>query len=354
MSTTQQRLSPTAKRVILIGVFTGALILLYTVRSILPPFILAVVVAYVLNPLVETLVRLTRRSRTTVVAAIYIVLVVGLVLTIIMVTPTLVRQVQAVNIDLEAIGDQIRQLLADYQRIEIGGFSIDLLALSGEIRGALESIVSFLAARTGGIVVGVVSGLVWIVLVLLVSFYLLKDAPGFRQFIHDALPVGYQPDMRRLAGEVNAVLSAYLRGQLMLSLVVGLVTGIALAIVGVRNALLLGVVAGALEVIPSLGPVLASVPAIAIALFQGSANLDIENHWFALLVIGLYLVIQQLESHLLAPRIIGSSVNLHPVVVIFAALSGASIAGLLGVFLAVPVVAVGRIVAVYVYQKLRE
>jgi predicted PurR-regulated permease PerM len=354
MSATPPRLSPTAKRVIVIGVVAGALILVYSVRSILPPFILAVVVAYVLNPLVEALVRLTRLSRTAVVAALYIVLVVALVLTIILITPTLLRQVRAVNIDMEAISQQVRQLLADYQYVEIGDFSLDLLALSGEIKGALESIVSFLAARTGGLVVGFLSGLVWIVLILLVSFYLLKDAHGVQRFVRDSVPEAYQPDVQRLAGEMNAVLNDYLRGQLTLALVIGLVTASALAVVGVRNALLLGVVAGALEVVPTLGPVLASLPAIVIALFQGSANLSIENHWFALLVVVLYVVIQQLENNFLVPRIVGKSVNLHPVVVIFGALAGASIAGLLGVLLAIPVIAIGRIMAGYVYQKLRE
>jgi predicted PurR-regulated permease PerM len=350
----QQGLSPTARRIILVGLFIGALILLYNVRSILPPFILAVVLAYILNPLVGLLMRLTRRSRTSVTVVVYLALIVILVLTIVLITPTLVRQVRAINIDMEAIGEQLRTLLSDYQYVEIAGFSLDLSALSGEIKSAIQSIVAFLAARTGGIVVGVLSGLVWVILILLVSFYLLKDAPLFEQFVHNALPPVYQNDFKDLAGQLSGVLNDYLRGQVILAFVVGFVTTVVLAVVGVRNALLLGVIAGVLEIVPNVGPVLAAIPAIAIAFFQGSTNLSIENHWFALLVVIIYLVIQQVENNVLVPRIIGSSVNLHPVVVLFGALAGASIAGVLGIFLAIPTIAVARVFLVYLYGKLQE
>jgi predicted PurR-regulated permease PerM len=347
-------LSPTAKRVVVIAAFVGALIVLYGVRSILPPFILALVVAYVLNPVVDVLMRVTRGSRSAAVVLLYLFLIVVLILTIVVVTPTLIRQIRAVNIDLDDITTRLRLLLENYQHIEIAGFSLDLLSLTGELRGAAQSIVSFLAARTGGLVFGVLSGLVWIVLILFVSFYLLKDAPAVHRFVRDVLPPAYQPDFMRLSAEINAVLSDYLRGQAALGLVVGVVTGVALAIIGVRNALLLGVLAGVLEVAPSIGPILAAIPAIAIAFFQGSATLPIENHWFALLVIGLYVIIQQVENNILVPRIVGGSVKLHPVVVMFGALAGATVAGILGVFLALPLLAVGRIVAVYIYQKVRQ
>lgn len=348
------RLSPTAKRIIMVGVVLGALIVIYSLRSILPPFAIAIVVAYVLNPAVEAAMRITRRSRTTIVVLLYLALVILLVATMLLIIPTLIRQVQAINIDLEAISAQIRHLLTTYQSIEIGGVVIDLQALSGEIRSAIQSSVSFLASRTGVIVVSILSGLVWGILVLFVSFYLLKDAPRMQEFMHNTMPETYRSDFRRILGEINDVLNSYLRGQVVLGVVIGVVTGVCLAILGVRNALLLGILAGVLEVIPNIGPVIASIPAIASALFQGSTYLPIEKPWFALLVTGLYLVIQQVENNVLVPRIIGGSVKLHPVVVIFGALAGASVAGVLGVLLAIPVITIARIFTVYVYQKLSE
>jgi predicted PurR-regulated permease PerM len=183
---------------------------------------------------------------------------------------------------------------------------------------------------------------------------MLKDAPHLHQYMLDNVPPAYENDLRSVSTQINRILSDYLRGQLVLAFVIGVVTVVALSIAGVRNALLLGLLAGVLEVVPSIGPVLASIPAIAVALFQGSTHFPIANHWFALFIAGLYLVIQQVENNVLAPRIIGHSVNLHPVVVIFAVLAGASLAGVLGIFLAVPVTAIGRVLVAYTFQKLRE
>lgn len=354
MSILQGRLSPTAKRLIVVGVIIGALLLLHSLRSILPPFILALVVAYLLNPLVERLQRLTRRSRTLVVAVVYLVLAVGLVWAIIATPTEVVRQVRAINIDLQAIGDQVRQLLNDYQYIEVGGYTLDLHGLSGELGAFLQTSASYVAGRTGSMVKGLLSGLLWGILTLLVSFYLVKDAPQASRALYAALPEAYKDDYLRLTGEINAVLSSYLRGQVVLAATVGVVTGVALAILGVPNAALLGLLAGLLEVVPNIGPVIAAIPAIVSAFLQGSSNFAIANHWFAVVVMLLYVVIQQLENNLLVPRIIGRSVSLHPVLVIFAVLAGATLAGVLGALLAVPVVTIGRILIVYLGQKLVE
>lgn len=353
MSNKPSKLSASARQTLAVTGLVGVAILLYSVRAILPPFLIAVGLAYALNPVVDVLMRLTRRSRRTAVAILYIILLLILTLTIVLIVPTLFRQVRAINVDLEAISNQVRALLESYQQVEIAGFALDPLSLLGEVRGAAQSIATFLASRTTGLVVGVLSGLVWIILILLVSFYVVKDAPQIHRFMHDRLPQAYQADFMRLSGAINSVLNAYLRGQVALCLVVGVGTGIALAVVGVRHALLLGILAGVLELVPTIGPVIAAIPAIAIALFQGSTHLTMERHWFALLVVALYAIIQQVENSVLVPRIIGSSVNLHPVVVIFGALAGAAMAGLVGVFLAIPLIAVGRIIIGYVYEKVR-
>jgi hypothetical protein len=122
----------------------------------------------------------------------------------------------------------------------------------------------------------------------------------------------------------------------------------------VRNALILGIMAGVLEIIPNIGPTIAAIPAVLIAYFQGSTYLPLSNGWFALLVIGIYVVIQQVENNILVPRIIGRSLNLHPLVVIIGAIAGARLAGILGMFLAAPMLASLRILGNYVYCKLLD
>ncbi|MGQ9518417.1 MAG: AI-2E family transporter, partial [Anaerolineae bacterium] len=117
---------------------------------------------------------------------------------------------------------------------------------------------------------------------------------------------------------------------------------------------ILGLLAGVLEVIPNFGPVLAAVPAILLALFQGSRFIPVGNAWFALVIAGAYVLIQQIENNYLVPRIIGRSVKLHPVVVLVGAVAGAYLGGILGVFLAAPVIASARVLGRYLYHKVLD
>jgi predicted PurR-regulated permease PerM len=109
-----------------------------------------------------------------------------------------------------------------------------------------------------------------------------------------------------------------------------------------------------LEVVPTIGPLIALIPAVAVAYFQGSAHLPIANGWFALLVIGLYALIQQVENNFLAPRIIGGSVKIHPLVVLVGAIGGYAIGGIVGAFLAAPVIGTLKVLGEYLYRKLTE
>jgi predicted PurR-regulated permease PerM len=201
---------------------------------------------------------------------------------------------------------------------------------------------------------GFAATLVQLVLTLVISFYMVRDVPRIGRYLDGLVPPGYRDEIAQVRREIAAVWNGFFLGQIILCLVVGVATGTALWLVGVRSAFALGVLAGILEIIPNIGPIVAAVPAVVLAFFQGSTHLAISNFWFALLVIGLYVVIQQVENHYLVPRIIGSSVNLHPVVVLFGVLTGASIAGILGIFLAAPVLATIRVIAQYAYHKLLE
>ena len=220
--------------------------------------------------------------------------------------------------------------------------------------GTLQSIVSPLASQTVSFLIGLASGVAWLIFVLIVSFYLLKDQGRFGRSINKLVPDDYRYEVRRLGEEVNVIWSAFFRSQLVLCAVVGTLVGVTMRVVGVRNALILGIIAGVLEIIPNIGPAIAAIPAVLIAYFQGSTYLLLSNGWFALLVIGLYVVIQQLENNILVPRIIGRSLNLHPLVVIVGALAGANLAGILGMFLAAPILASLRIVGNYVHSKLLD
>jgi predicted PurR-regulated permease PerM len=122
-------------------------------------------------------------------------------------------------------------------------------------------------------------------------------------------------------------------------------------VLGVRGAFALGVFAGVMELIPNLGPFLAAVPAVIVALLQGSTTLPVSSWVFALIVIGFYLLVQQFENTFVVPRILGEAVDLHALVVMLGVLIGANVAGIVGALLAAPVIASGREITRYLYLK---
>lgn len=347
-----KRWSQSTKWLVIISSLLALVWIIARFSQIISPLAIAVILAYVLNPPVRFLTARTRLPRTLVVASIYLALIVILSLMLVAFVPSLIQQVTSIDVDLQDSVDGISRFFE--QPLFIFGFYVDLLDVYQEVRGTVQNIVSPLASQTVSFLFGLASGFAWLVFVLIVSFYLLKDLGKFGRSIYGLVPGDYQDEIRRLGEGVNVVWNAFFRSQLVLCAVVGAVVGVTMQVVGVRNALILGIIAGVLEIIPNIGPIIAAIPAVLIAYFQGSTYLLISNGWFALLVIGLYVVIQQLENNILVPRIIGRSLNLHPLVIIVGAIAGANLAGVLGMFLAAPMLASLRIVGNYVRSKLLD
>lgn len=335
------------------------------VREILPPVILALLVAYLLSPLVESLVRL-RIPRTLATVLTYFIFLIALAVGASIFVRMVRQQVSSINLDLQAIYNGLQQLLADYETIKILGFSIDLHAIfeswQDSLQDSLRELATDFPSRSVEILFGVagvagtlVAGpLVWLVFILVVSFWVIRDTDKIIGFVDGLIPLDYRAAVEDLGHRVSDIWNSFFRGLLLLSLTVGVITAVTLWLAGVRNALLLGMLAGILEVVPTLGPIIAAIPGVAVAFFQGSTHLPIANGWFALLVLGLYVMIQQVENNFLAPRIMGASVKLHPLVVLVGVIGGYSIGGILGAFLAAPVIGTSRILGEYIYSKLVE
>jgi GNAT superfamily N-acetyltransferase len=209
----------------------------------------------------------------------------------------------------------------------------------------------------GSVATVTISTVGWIIIILVLSFYMVKDHRHLFGSLVDLVPVAYREDMYHLAYEVSGTWNAFLRGQLTLSLVVGGLTFVVASFIGLPNALLLALLAALFEFIPTLGPVLAAIPAVLVAFFQSNASWlgsQMSPFWFALLVVGLYILIQQFENMVLIPRIIGRTLNLHPLIVWLGALAGYAITGILGVLLAAPVLATFRLIFLYIYRKMAD
>ncbi len=344
--------SDSTKRSVIIGIGIALALLIYRFRYIIPPFLIAVMLAYILNPLVKFLMVRAKLPRTVAVILIYLVLIAAIGVTSAIFVPNLVEQFRSINLDLEGIAASVSRFFE--QPILIYGFSVEFSDIYKGVSSALRSIASPFVSHTISFLIDVASSAAWLLFILVISFYLLKDAQKIGSYLEGLVPPAHRKDVRRLAKEVNAVWSAFLRGQLILCAVVGFVVWVVLWIVGVRNSLVLGIVAGVLEVIPNIGPAVSAIPAVLIAFFQGSSRLNIPNSWFALLVIGLYILIQELENKFLVPYIMGRSLRLHPLVVLVGVIAGASLAGPLGIFLAAPILATARVLGSYAHRKLLD
>jgi predicted PurR-regulated permease PerM len=157
-----------------------------------------------------------------------------------------------------------------------------------------------------------------------------------------------------MSHEFNRIWNAYLRGQLVLGIIVALITAIALAILGVQNSLALGILTGILQVIPYVGPVVAMALTAVVSFFQPGNYLGLAPFQYALVVTIVSIVLQNIQAALLVPRVVGVALDLSPLLVLLSLLAGGALAGILGMLLAAPVVATIKLVARYVWRKLLD
>jgi predicted PurR-regulated permease PerM len=182
-------------------------------------------------------------------------------------------------------------------------------------------------------------------LVLLIAFFLVKDAHAIRRFFTDLVPRGYRADAQQVAADISAMLAAYMRGQLAICALVGLVTGVAMWVAGIPYSLALGIVAGVTAFIPFIGPLLGALPAVAIAAFVTHSTGKV------VLVLVIYFVVSNVIYNFVSPKVFGDAVNLSPMLIIIAFVIGGYLGGILGLFVAVPVAATLRILFLYAYQR---
>ncbi len=344
------RWSSRTKIVVSLLMLAFGVYLLYRFSAVLPPLILALILAYVLTPLVNLFQRRFNRSRTLATLSAYFLLVILLITIPLVIIPPLVAQSRALNLDIQRIFLGVESWLG--KEYIFAGQVIDVDAIFQQLSGSLQGLLEPFVGQTLGFVLNVITSLVWVIFILVVSFYLVKDGPQLRIWVEMAAPLSYRDDFIHLREEINRIWSAFFRGQIVLAFVVAIIFSIVGFILGLPFALAMGVFAGILEFLPSIGHGVWLLTASLLALFAGSTWLPLPNWVFMLVVIGLHLVYQQFDLNYLIPRIIGRSVHLPPVVVILGIVSGAVMAGVLGILIAAPTIASARVIIRYVYANL--
>lgn len=216
------------------------------------------------------------------------------------------------------------------------------------VRSALTLTLDVATSLAGSVVLGVLA----LVLTLLYSIYFSLDANRLGPRLLMIVPEPYRPEIATLMNRLSVTWRAYFRGQISLMFIVGTITLIGNTALGLPSAFSLAIMAGLLELIPNFGPFIAIIPAVVVALLQGSTYWDVNNFIFALMVMGFYLLVQQVENNFIVPRVLGGAVKLHPLVIMGGVVVGTSVAGIAGALLAAPVIASSKEIMSYLYAKI--
>lgn len=366
----------------IVGVSLAVLFIfvLWLSRSVLPLLIIAVLIAVIVRPLVLWLQRKAHMSRGLSVALVHLAALMVIPLLLALTIPAIVNAVNFVvtldyQVILQSIIDWLRSTLiaikeislpegnirlfvaqtADSLLMQLGTGTTAVLPTTPAPATILQSLGTALTATfktAAGVVGSVVSQLTLFIFVFLSSIYINLSAHTFHDGFMRVVPERFKLEIAVLIARIERLWSAFFRGQLTLMFVIGVVSWLGLTILGVPGAVYLGIIAGLLELIPTLGPVIATIPAVIVALLEGSLILPVSHLVLALLVVGLYVLVQQLENNLIVPRVLGDAVDLPPVVVMSGVLVGVNVGGLLGALLATPVIATGREITRYAYRKI--
>lgn len=343
--------SPETKRFIIIACVILLGLIIWQFSIVLAPLIVAVIIAYLLSPVVHWLTQNTRLKRGWAVVLAYITFLSVLGLIPSLGAPLIIQQVRQLDFDVEEITVQANEAIDSLNML---GVHINMEFLVQPILDSLDQIFSPLATWAANLAVGIAGGFIWAIFIFVVGFYLLLDAQHFNDWVDSWVPTVYWEEFYQLRSEIDKVWRAYFIGQVTLALIVGIIIGISTAILGIRSAVLLGIVAALLELIPNWGYSISGLIGILFAYFQGSSYLPLPNWTFALLVGGFYFVMWQIDTNYLVPRIIGHRLQLSPAIIIVGIIAGASVGGALGLLLAAPTIATVRVVGRYLYRRLLD
>lgn len=339
---------PVRQQVTYWGIATAVvLVMLWALGGVILPFVVGAAVAYFLNPVARRLQRIGL-SRVLATVVIFVFLIALVILALLVIIPTLVQQT---NDLIQAAPDLFRQLRNGLTErfpeiMEEGSPLRQSLAAIGE---AIQSRGGELLQRLLSSAAGVVNLLVFFVVVPVVAFYLLMDWDTLIARIDDLLPREHAPIIRRLARDIDRTLASFVRGQGTVCLILGTFYAVALMAVGLQFGLVVGLIAGLLTFIPYVGALVGGVLSLGLALYQFWGD-----WWLILAVAVIFQAGQMVEGNVLTPKLVGNSVGLHPVWLIFALSAFGTLFGFVGMLVAVPIAAAIGVLVRFALDRYRE
>lgn len=329
-------------------------------RSIIAPLLLAFILSYLLHPLANRLSSIRGLSWQMSVNIIFIILIVILLgsttltgLAVVQEAQSLVGILQNFLANLPDLLDQIAST-----QYSIGPFTINLSGylnletIGDQIITNLQDLVGRAGTLVGSVASSAATTFGWAIFIVIVSYFILADigkVPDVIKFID--IP-GYADDIRRMARELDRLWNAFLRGQITIVIIVIITYSIILAILGIRYSIAIAILAGLARFIPYLGPVVAYIVMGLVTIFQPTNYFRLDPIQYTLLVIAISVFVDQIFDNLVAPRILGRSLGVHPAAVLVVAIIAANLIGLVGVVLAAPVLASIQLLTRYTLRKM--
>jgi len=343
-------MTTTTKAAFWAGTFALFIGFTWLFKDILTPFVLGIAIAYLLDPVMRKASRersIPRWAMSLIILTLFF-LFIGIILTVL--TPVAFRQAQTL---IEQIPNYIQNLmdfLAPYLSWVQDRVGTDYIA---QINENLKENAGKIVGVTGGIVGGIATGgaalisfVTTLVLVPLVAFFMMNEWPKIVAWVESLYPRQHERMIRTLLEQIDTKLSGFIRGQITVAFVLGIIYAIALTIAKLKYGFLIGLGAGLFSIIPLVGSTLGLLVSVLVAWFQTGGDLVYVG-----IIAAIFLSGQFIEGNFLAPKLVGDSVGLHPLWIMFALLAGGSLFGIVGMLLAVPVAAIISVLAGFAIQQ---
>ncbi len=296
----------------------------YTIRDVFVILLVSIVVATAIDPVVDKL-QARRIPRALSVISLYILIFGGVLAVLALIIPSLVTQVSELAQNFPTLYQKfINEFGAIRSLSTSAGFQQNI---DGFLK-SLQSNIGNIGSGIFGALTGFFGGLISFIAILVLTYYMVSEESGMKRFFRAILPTQYQPFFAQVFSKIQIRLGGWMRGQLLIMLIIAVADFIGLSIIGVKYALALALFAGLLELLPMIGSTIAAIPAIFVATTQSLTK--------GIITLILFFFIQQVQNNFVSPRVYRGSTGLHPIVTLTVMLIGAKIAGLLGILLAIP------------------
>jgi len=329
-------------------IIVGLLVLwfLYIERAVLTPFVFAAIFAYIFNPVVNFFSHKIKLPRTISVIIIYLIIISAVVSLWVAFSGRIVDE--SVELTRQA------HIITATAQVQANNLPAWAKPTVNDALQTIENPQSFSFVSMAGFLPKAFSRILSFIIFLFAAFYFLKEGRSMFDKALNFIPKDYRIEADILIRRMNAVLGSYLRGQIFIVLFVASVLFLALSILGIRFSLILAVFSGIAEIVPIIGPIVATSVAVIVALLTGSSNFNLPPVQIGLIIIGIYFILRQFQDYVVNPYIMGKITKLHPLVILFSVIAGEHIAGIMGLILAVPIAGIIKIIFEYSLDKVNR